>query len=180
MIALCMLALILGCLWSMVIGPLAGLVLSRQQSVDVLSERLDHLLAVDLQAPSLLGRQKSADAELHHLGIFWSGRDPSAIAAGMQEIIRSAARQSGGIVTSSSALANDISVQPGMLAVRARVEGPLDALKHVLEAVDEAKPRLFVDSLSVAVAAPATRDHPEQLSFEFSAAGYFAPFPNAH
>ena len=158
--------------WKLVVWPLVNLSVSRQTDVETLSDQLRDLRNMERRAPLLGKREQTAIGKLKTLDVFWSGPSEAAITASMQDIIRNAAQQSGGIVTSSAILTQSAATQHGMLAIRARVDGPLDTLVRVLSTVEAARPKLFVGSLAVSFVSPGTRDRPPQLSFEFSVSGY--------
>ena len=167
-------------LWNVVVWQVVSLPIAMQADVTALSTRLQDLRTVAHRAPTLTKREQAAVAGLQSLDVFWSGTSKSATLSAMHDLIRNAAQQSGGVVSSSSALATDEAAPHGMLGVRARVEGSLDTLQHVLTAIDAAHPKLFLGNLSVSVTVPGTRDRPPQLSFEFSVSGYFSGGQHAH
>jgi hypothetical protein len=168
------LATLLACLWGFVIWPVINLAVSRQADILALSSQLQELKAVATRRPIFVQREQHIAGQLQRLGLFWSGPNEGAIAASMQDLVRKSAQESGGIVTSTSTLPADATTAAGMLAIRARVEGSLATLQHVLGALEGATPRLFIDNLAISTVSPSTHDHPQQLSFEFSAAGYLA------
>ena len=171
-VALGILLLVILLVWNAIIWPSIDLAVARQSDVAALSIQVQQLREMERRAPSLGKREEAAVAGLQSLGVFWSGSSQASISAAMQDLIRSAAQQSGGVVSSSSALPPDSKVNAGMLGVRARVDGSLDTLQHVLAVIDGAGPKLFLSNLAVSAAAPATKEQPAQLSFEFSVSGY--------
>jgi len=168
------LAALLACLWGFVVWPVINLAVSRQADILALSRQLQEMKAVATRGPVFAQREQQITGQLQRLGLFWSGPNEGAIAASMQDLVRKSVQETGGIVTSTSTLPTDATKAAGMLAIRARVEGSLATLEHVLGALEGATPRLFIDNLAVSTVSPSTHDHPQQLSFEFSAAGYLA------
>lgn len=169
--AVAILAVLLLVVWYSVIWPTLDLAVTRRAEIRALAERLHDLQAVERRAPTLERRERAAVSRLQSLGVFWSGPSAAAISAAMQDLIRTAAQQGGGLVNSSSALPDTVESN-AMMGVRARVDGTLDTLQHVLAAADSARPKLFLSNLAISMVAPATREHPTQISFEFSVSGY--------
>ena len=179
-LAVGLLVLVIVMVWSLLLQPILGLALGRQAEVSALSDRLAQLRAAEARVPLLGQRERIAAQQLKALDVLWSGPSRTAIAASMQDLVRAAAQQSGGVVSSTSMLPRKDTQGSDTLAVRARVEGTLDTLQHVLTIVDDTRPKLFVNDLTVSAAAPSSRDRPQQLSFEFSVSGYLAEAQHAH
>jgi hypothetical protein len=171
-LAIALLILVTLLVWFALVGPILNLALSRQADVTILSGEAQELQSLENRAPTIGARKEAARAALQSLGVLWSGPNKVAIAASMQDLVRTAAQQSGGVVSSSSALTENDSGDAHMVGIRARVDGSIGTLQQVLRALDVARPRLFVTNLSISSAAPGTKDQPPQLSFEFSVAGY--------
>jgi hypothetical protein len=137
-----------------------------------LSKQLHHLQATYSQADALGKREREGLTALKTLNVFWSGASEASMEVSIQDLIRSAAQQSGGTVISSSAMTANATSTPNRLIVRARIDGSLATLIHLLAVVDAQHPKLFVSNLAVSSVRPGTQDQPSQLSFELSVWGY--------
>jgi Type II secretion system (T2SS), protein M subtype b len=167
------LALICLFAWSLLIGPLIDLSSDRQNDIRALSEQLEHLEALIARKPELERQAGSLHAQLAAAGGFWDGTSPAAIAAGIQDRLRSAVTGSGGRVKSTSE-ANE-SAEHGFrkVTVRFGIEGTIETLQQTLAAVATTSPTLLVDGFTVAAPAnEAMRDLPPVLNIDLNVAGY--------
>lgn len=166
--------------WQCAIWPVLEMPLSREAQIADLSREWQFLSSMESQEPLLRRREQQATNELTALRVSWSGRSEIEIAAAIQDVIGTAAQQSGATVTSASMLPHTAGSDAATLSTRARVEGSVNALQTVMAAIDRARPRLFVDNLTVTTISPDTPERPQQLSFEFTVTGYLASAFHAH
>jgi Type II secretion system (T2SS), protein M subtype b len=178
-LALAILALVCLFAWSLLIEPLIDLSRDRQSDIRALSEQLDRLEAVIARKPELELRAGSLQAQLAAAGGFWDGASPAAIAAGIQDRLRTAVSGSGGRVKSTSEGNEAADHGFRKVTVRFGIEGTIETVQQTLSAVTAAAPALFVDGFTVtAPTNEAMRDHPPVLNLDLNVAGYMRGSPS--
>lgn len=179
--AIALLALLGLTAWVAVVQPIIALSSVRISEIADLNEQIASLRATAAHAPTLQEQRTGAIVAINARQAVWSGPDRSQIAVTMQDVLRAATQQGGGHVVSASMLGDDAGDIAGRLSVRARVDGTLGTLQHVLTTIDQNRPRLFVDSLVVTTTdAGDAREHAPTLSFELSVSGFLDDTLNAH
>jgi general secretion pathway protein M len=172
-LAVTLLLVLLLAIWSLVVQPVLALASDRQADIASLSDQFTHLRAIAARRSALESRARTAAGQLAARNIFWSGPSQTAIAARVQDLVRNAAVPGGGQVVSFSESGTSAEAGFTRLSVRFRVEGTIQVLQRVLEAVQAARPALFVDNLVITpMDSAASTEHPPQLGMEVGIAGY--------
>jgi general secretion pathway protein M len=174
-VALSILTLLLSGTWLYVVSPLILLVTDRQTDIDSLSEQLDHLRAIQARRPALEATTRRLHGRMTADVTVWSGPSTTAIAAAMQNLVRQATVSGGGLMKSTAELGQASEGGLRTVSVRFQIEGPITTMLTTLEAIERARPRLFVDRITVS--APSWQVGPAQqpmLLMDISILGYAA------
>jgi len=170
-LALGILALLCLSVWSLVIGPLIDLSRDRRSDIAALTEQLGRFDAVVARKPELERQAASLQAQLAAAGGFWDGASPAAIAAGIQDRLRTAV--GGGRVKSTSEANETAEHGFRKVTVRFGIEGTIETVQQTLGAVAAAAPALFVDGFMITGPANETaRERPPVLNLDLNVAGY--------
>lgn len=149
LLAVAILLVLITAIWVLVAGPLVGLVLDRRSDIDALTERLANLQAITARTPVLERQERDLTLRLADGRGFWTGASATAIAASVQDLLRQVVVANGGVVKSSAEQRPTSEQSSQAVQVRLRIEGPLDTVQKTLAAIEDARPALFVDSLTI-------------------------------
>jgi len=150
-VSILLLVLLLG--WSAVVAPLIALVEAPQADIAALSEELRGLNAILARGPVLEQTARRLRTRLAAQASGWRGSSPTAVAANIQNLVRQAVLMNGGQFRSTSEVHAPGKGAAQRVAIQFQMEGPIEALQKTLEAIEAARPSLFIDS--VTVSAPA-------------------------
>jgi hypothetical protein len=178
-LALSILTLLLAGLWLSIGLPLVMSVADPAAEIDALTEQLDHLAATQARRPGLEAAAQSLHGRMAADLSLWSGPSTTAIAAAMQNLIRQATSASGGQMKSTSELGQASDGGQRTISVRFQIEGPIGTMLDTLEAIEQAKPRLFVDRITVSAPSwQAGSDRQPMLIMDISIFGFAAEPPS--
>jgi len=158
--------------WVAVARPLIGVVVERQSEIDLLSERLARLQAAIRRIPTLQKSDATNKQRLDAAGGIWTESSEAAIAATMQDRLRSAVSSTNGVVKSTSHLRG--SDENGLQTVRIRftVEGTLDTVQRTLAAIQTSRPAMFVDNMTITAPGTIRADKAPVLGLDLEVMGY--------
>jgi hypothetical protein len=175
LLALSMLALLLCGTWLYIGSPLVDLVAERQMDIDLLTEQLARLTAMQARRPVLEATARNLHGRMTAEVSLWSGPSTTAIAVSMQNLVRQATAGGGGQMKSTSELGQATEAGLRTVSVRFQIEGPVAAMLATLEAIERARPRLFVDRIVVSAPAwQAGSDRQPMLLMEIGIMGFAA------
>ena len=149
-LAVFLLILCLVSLWGCFIGPWVELVTFRQNRVEVLDRQLSG-------NQHLLTNEENIDADLASLNrldgddvLLFSGDKPAIAAAGLREFISQMVSESGGqLVSVQEFEAVEGIKNTQTLGLRAHLTGEAQSLVGFLYALENARPVIFIDKLTV-------------------------------
>lgn len=175
-IALGLLALAVGLVYFLIVGPVIDLAREYSDSVQDLEFRLARYRRVAAEKDSWARRaqeikQKSSVSE-HYIS-----RDTAALAsADLQTLIKETVNNSGGELISTQVTPEQQEDQLTRISVRVRMNGSTRALRDVLHAIETAKPLLWVDSVNLRPIRmplrPGQKGTTDRLSIDFEVIGY--------
>jgi hypothetical protein len=155
--------------------PLIDLVADRQTQIDRLSDRLMRLQAAIRSVPQLELSEAANKQRLEAVGGIWTGTNEASIAATMQDRLRQAISSSNGVVKSASHLRGSNEKDLQTVRIRFNIEGTLATVQQTLSAIDDARPAMFVDSMTITSPATFPQDKAPVLSLEIQIVGYMRP-----
>ena len=165
--AVLILCLVVFLLFLIVVKPILTLPFDRRAELNALGHEVARLREEVAQRPALEDRRLRAERWLGTEQVLWKGIGYVQIGSAIQDAIRGAALQSHGQVISTSPETKDTEDGEPRIVVRARIEGSIETLQHVLASLAEQRPRLYVDTLSVtSPQGGSTHERAQQLSFE--------------
>jgi hypothetical protein len=175
----CLAVVILGLvpllLWTTVVQPLIGVVADRQSQIDRLSDRLARLRAAIRSVPQLERSEAANQQQLEAIGGIWTGTNEASIAAIMQNRLRQAISSSKGVVKSASHLRGNDEKDLQTVRIRFNIEGTLATVQQTLAAIDDARPAMFVNSMTITAPATFPQDKAPMLGLDIQIVGYMRP-----
>jgi general secretion pathway protein M len=173
--ALAIFLTLIGISWSGAVQPLFALVLDRRADIDQLSQRVVDLEKLAARRSELEYRLRDGRRRLAAAGGFWTGASAAAIAADVEDRMHAAVAASGGRVTSTSATGDAAEFGFRRITVHCTIEGTLDTLEKTLAAIENTRPALFADNLTVSVRDNAADNKgPPLLDLDLDVTGYSA------
>jgi uncharacterized membrane protein affecting hemolysin expression len=161
--------------WIAVAQPLIGMVSDRQAQIDTLSDRLARLQAAIRRIPRLKESEAANKQRLEAMGGIWTDTSEAAIAAIMQDRLRQAVSSSKGVVKSASHLRGASEKDLETVRIRFTIEGTLATVQQTLTAIDDARPAMFVDSMTISAPAAFPPDRAPVLGLDIEIVGYMRP-----
>lgn len=174
-LAVAILGLIPLLLWTTVAQPLIGVVADRQSQIDRLSDRLARLQAAIRSVPELERNEAANNQQLEAMGGIWTGTNEASIAAIMQDRLRQAISGSKGVVKSASHLRGNNEKDLQTVRIRFNIEGTLATVQQTLSAIDDARPAMFVDGMTITAPATFSQDKAPVLGLDIQIVGYMRP-----
>ncbi|MET0067245.1 MAG: type II secretion system protein GspM [Candidatus Thiodiazotropha sp.] len=130
-----------------------------------IAQRQDELQA-ELDAPQLKARIRQN---------YLTGEAPGVAYAGLQQQIKELIAAMGGVVLSTQLVQQprDEESVTEKIMVRVRMQGDSLVLQKVLQALEERRPLMFFEQLSIQAPARVKEDEAERLDIRFDIYGYF-------
>lgn len=149
LLAVGLLGLMVAAVGYTVVRPLASLVLAGHEEAAVLEARLEGYRRI-------VGRRAALEAELSGLearpedgGDYLHAATPALAGAALQARIADLVRRHGGRVTRQQALPESDEAGFRRIAAQVRLTADITGLRTLLHALEDGRPRLFADGLSV-------------------------------
>lgn len=116
------------------------------ESLDDQTARYQRLLQT---LPGLQAELDQARSNEDVKGFYFDAKTPALAGAQLQREVQEMVRSSGGRIVSTQLLPSAADEQPPKVRVRAQIQGETEALLDVLYQLEQARPFLFVDQMSV-------------------------------
>ncbi|MCU0735289.1 MAG: type II secretion system protein GspM [Methylotetracoccus sp.] len=175
-IAVALLAVALGLVYVVVVGPLIDLGREYSDSVEDLEFRLARYRKVAAEKGYWARRvqeiKQNSSVSEHYIS-----RDTAALAsADLQTLIKDTVNASGGELISTQVTPEQQEDQLTRISVRVRMNGSTRVLRDVLHAIETAKPLLWVDNVNLRPIRmplrPGQKGVADRLSIDFEVIGY--------
>jgi len=175
-IAVALLAVALGLIYLVVVGPLIDLGREYSDSVEDLEFRLARYRKVAAEKGYWTRRmqeiKQNSSVSEHYIS-----KDTAALAsADLQTLIKDTVNASGGELISTQVTPEQQEDQLTRISVRVRMNGSTRVLRDVLHAIETAKPLLWVDNVNLRPIRmplrPGQKGVADRLSIDFEVIGY--------
>ena len=175
-IAVALLAVALGLVYLVVVGPLIDLGREYSDSVEDLEFRLARYRKVAAEKGYWTRRmqeiKQNSSVSEHYIS-----KDTAALAsADLQTLIKDTVNASGGELISTQVTPEQQEDQLTRISVRVRMNGSTRVLRDVLHAIETAKPLLWVDNVNLRPIRmplrPGQKGVADRLSIDFEVIGY--------
>lgn len=144
-----------------------GLLMPWQQRLAELDGEIATLTDKVQRSHNLLATLPTLRAELDAVrdnqeikAFYFEAATPALAGAEVQRVIQQIVDSAGGQTTSTQILPASPTEHPPKVRVRSQLQATTDALRDILHGVEQARPFLFVDQLSVRSTARTTPDNP--------------------
>jgi hypothetical protein len=158
--------------WFGVVLPVVGMATDRQSDIDALQERLASLHATIARIPKLERHDRTAKAKLDAEGGIWTGASEAAVATALQDRLRRAVTGNAGVVKSTAYLGAVTEKDLKTIRVRVSIDGTLATVQQTLAAVENGRPAMFVDSMTIAAPARFEADQPPMLGLDLEISAF--------
>lgn len=166
-----LIAVLIG-VWSICVWPAFHYVSGRLSEIETLAFERQHLWEVEGRRATLSQTEAALRNQLAAQVAVWSGPSSAIIAANIQNILRQAVSVGDGQVRSASVIGEEADNGLRKMSMRFQVEGSLGTLQHLLLAIEQTQPSLFVDDLSVAAPTWQSSQQKPSLNVNISVSGY--------
>ena len=143
-----LLAVIVLLVGSAVLTPWLNRMSEYDDRIATLLSQLGRYRAVVARGPELESQLAGARQQLQRSDFYINATTTALAAAELQKKAKQVVEQAGGTLVSTQNLAA-VQDDPDRLAVRVRMNGGADILAEVLHALEEGRPLLFVENLSI-------------------------------
>jgi len=127
-----------------------------EQEIESLDERISHYHHVLKSLPALQTELERVRNNKELEDLYFDAKTPALAGAELQREIQKMVASAGGQVTSTQLLPSAEDEQPPKVRVRTQIKGTTNALLDVLYQIEQARPFIFVDQLSVRTSARRT------------------------
>jgi general secretion pathway protein M len=127
-----------------------------EQEIESLDERISHYHHVLKSLPALKTELERVRNNKELEDLYFDAKTPALAGAELQREIQKMVASAGGQVTSTQLLPSAEDEQPPKVRVRTQIKGTTNALLDVLYQIEQARPFIFVDQLSVRTSARRT------------------------
>jgi general secretion pathway protein M len=121
--------------------------------IESLDERIAHYHRLLQTLPGLEAELERVSNNKELKDFYFNAKTPALAGAEVQRSVQKMVASAGGQVTSTQVLPSTEDEQPPKVRVRTQVKGTTDVLLDVLYQIEQARPFLFVDQLSVRASA---------------------------
>jgi len=142
-------SLIFGIAW-----PWLARVGTLKQEIESLDDRMAHYYRLLQTLPALQSELKRVNSNQELKDFYFDAKTPALAGAQLQRGVQDMVTSAGGQVTSTQLLPSPQDEQPPKVRVRTQIKGTTDALLDVLYQIEQARPFLFVERLSVRAPTP--------------------------
>ncbi len=120
-----------------------------EQEIENLDDQMARYQRLLLTLPGLQTELDQVRSNKDVKDFYFAAKTPALAGAQLQREVQKMVNASGGRVVSTQLLASAEDEQPPKVRVRAQIQGKTEALLEVLYQLEEARPFLFVDQISV-------------------------------
>jgi len=121
--------------------------------IESLDERIAHYHRLLQTLPGLQAELERVSNNKELKDFYFNAKTPALAGAEVQRSVQEMVASAGGQVTSTQVLPSPEDEQPPKVRVRTQITGTTDVLLDVLYQIEQARPFLFVDQLSVRASA---------------------------
>lgn len=127
-----------------------------EREIENLDDQIARYQRLLLTLPGLQAELDQVRSNKDVKDFYFDAKTPALAGAQLQRQVQKMVNASGGRVVSTQLLTSTDDEQPPKVKVRAQIQGKTEALLEVLYQLEEARPFLFVDQMSVRSTAPRT------------------------
>jgi general secretion pathway protein M len=128
-----------------------------EQEIQLLDERMPRYHRLLGTLPGLQTELERVSNKEEFKDFYFEAKTPALAGAELQRTVKKMVEAAGGQVTSTQLLPSPGDEQPPKVRIRTQLKGTTDVLLDVLYQIEQARPFLFVEQLSVRAAAPRRR-----------------------
>ncbi len=148
-LALSLLVLVIGLLVLMIIWPLIDQAVQNNQKIDNLTMRLQRYKQVAAGKNQVIEKLEAIKASQSQNNQFFKDQSYALASADLQQLVKDAINQVGGVVTSTQVIAAKNKGQFAQVGLRVQLSANVAALKDILYKLESTRPILIVDSLRI-------------------------------
>ena len=132
-----------------IIWPIVDQSRQNKQKIESLSMRLQRYKQVAAGKQQVVEKLDSSKARLDKNNQFFKSKSYALASADLQQLVKDAIKQSGGLVTSTQVIPETNEGQFDRVAIRIQLSASITALKEILYKVESSRPILIVDNLRI-------------------------------
>ncbi len=132
-----------------IIWPIVDQSRQNKQKIESLSMRLQRYKQVAAGKQQVVEKLDSSKARLDKNNQFFKSKSYALASADLQQLVKDAIKQSGGLVTSTQVIPETNEGQFDRVAIRIQLSASITALKEILYKVESSRPMLIVDNLRI-------------------------------
>lgn len=148
-LALSLLILVITILVVTIIWPIFNQAAQNRQKIDSLTMRLQRYKEVAARKKQVIEKLDTIKTKQNKNNQFFKQQSYSLASAELQQLVKDAINQAGGLVTSTQVIAAKNEGQFAHVGIRVQLSSTIAALKDILYKVESARPILVVDSLRI-------------------------------
>lgn len=148
-LALSLFLLVILILIMTIIWPIVDQSRQNKQKIESLSMRLQRYKQVAAGKQQVVEKLDSSKARLNKNNQFFKSKSYALASADLQQLVKDAIKQSGGLVTSTQVIPETNEGQFDRVAIRIQLSASITALKEILYKVESSRPMLIVDNLRI-------------------------------
>ena len=148
-LALSLLVLVIVLLVLMIIWPLIDQAVQNNQKIDNLTMRLQRYKQVAAGKNQVIEKLEAIKASQSQNNQFFKDQSYALASADLQQLVKDAINQVGGVVTSTQVIAAKNKGQFAQVGLRVQLSANVAALKDILYKLESTRPILIVDSLRI-------------------------------
>lgn len=132
-----------------IIWPIFNQAAQNRQKIDSLTMRLQRYKEVAARKKQVIEKLDTIKTKQNKNNQFFKQQSYSLASAELQQLVKDAINQAGGLVTSTQVIAAKNEGQFAHVGIRVQLSSTIAALKDILYKVESARPILVVDSLRI-------------------------------
>jgi general secretion pathway protein M len=148
-LALSLFLLVLLILIMTIIWPIVDQSRQNKQKIESLSMHLQRYKQVAARKQQVVEKLDSSKARLNKNNQFFKSKSYALASADLQQLVKDAIKQAGGLVTSTQVIPETNEGQFDRVAIRVQLSASITALKEILYKVESSRPMLIVDNLRI-------------------------------
>ncbi|MEE9345027.1 MAG: type II secretion system protein GspM [Methylococcales bacterium] len=148
-LALSLFLLVILILIMTIIWPIVDQSRQNKQKIESLSMRLQRYKQVAARKQQVVEKLDSSKARLNKNNQFFKSKSYALASADLQQLVKDAIKQAGGLVTSTQVIPETNEGQFDRVAIRVQLSASITALKEILYKVESSRPMLIVDNLRI-------------------------------
>ncbi len=148
-LALSLLILVIIILLVTIIWPIFNQAGENRQKIDSLTMRLQRYKEVAARKNQVIEKLDAIKTKQNKNNQFFKQQSYSLASAELQQLVKDAINQAGGLVTSTQVIAAKNEGQFAHVGIRVQLSSTIAALKDILYKIESARPILVVDSLRI-------------------------------